>query len=168
MRGARRRRAGVSATAVAPAVTFVFSVPRGLGVGGIVAAMVYVRLYYTAGWRASNSRARGFVRGIIGDARTARMARVVGSRGRWLPGCPHGAPLTSSAMEASSAAWWRRASSRKSEIMALAAWFGMSDPCGRTAPVFGDLCENQNFTFCRVSRSAQKEETNCNQNYVDH
>ena len=33
-------------------------------------------------------------------------------------------------MEASSAAWWRRASSRKSEIMALAAWFGMRDPCG--------------------------------------
>ena len=33
-------------------------------------------------------------------------------------------------MEASSAAWWRRASSRKSEIMALAAWFGISDPCG--------------------------------------
>ena len=42
-------------------------------------------------------------------------------------------------MEASSAAWWRRASSRKSEIMALAAWFGMREPCGRTAPVFGDL-----------------------------
>ena len=61
-------------------------------------------------------------------------------------GCPHGAPLTSSAMEASSAAWWRRASSRKSEIMALAAWFGIREPCGRTAPVFGDLCENQNFT----------------------
>ena len=34
------------ATAVALAVTFVFSVPRGLGVGGIIAAMVYVRLYY--------------------------------------------------------------------------------------------------------------------------
>ena len=58
----------------------------------------------------------------------------------------HGAPLTSSAMEASSAAWWRRASSRKSEIMALAAWFGMREPCGSTAPVLGDLCENQNFT----------------------
>ena len=61
-------------------------------------------------------------------------------------GCPHGAPLTSSAVEASSAAWWRRASSRKSEIMALAAWFGMREPCGSTAPVLGDLCENQNFT----------------------
>ena len=23
--------------------------------------------------------------------------------------------------------------------MALAAWFGISDPCGRTAPVFGDV-----------------------------
>ena len=54
-------------------------------------------------------------------------------------GALYGAPLTSSAMEASSAAWWRRASSRKSEIMALAAWFGISDPCGRTAPVLGDV-----------------------------
>ena len=42
-------------------------------------------------------------------------------------------------MEASSAAWWRRASSRKSEIMALAAWFGISDPCGSTAPVLGSV-----------------------------
>ena len=41
------------------AVTFVFSIPRGLGGGGIIAAMVYVRLYYYSRQALSAAAHRG-------------------------------------------------------------------------------------------------------------
>ena len=56
-----------------------FDTARSRGRGSVDGVEGNSCAYYTAG--GSNSRrAQGVVRGIIGDARTARIARVVGSR----------------------------------------------------------------------------------------